>query len=109
MGVRVATFDLQNQADSIPGYTIDNLSIHKLPYKDLQCDLLDPHKKHAHACMQNLEVAVLCTCSCMWRRFVPVPAITNFLPCFGYFLIRLFVYAENDIFSSTILRNTWVV
>ena len=48
---------------------------------DLQCDLLDP-RKNMHACMQNLEVAVLCTAV---RRCVPVPAIINFLLCFGYF------------------------
>ena len=57
-------------------YTIDNLSIHKLPYMDLQCDLLDPHK-NMYACMQNLEVAVLCMCRC-----VPVLAIINLLDLF---------------------------
>ena len=41
---------------------------------DLQCDLLDLHKKKMYACMQNLEVVVLCMCRC-----VPVLAIINLL------------------------------
>ena len=43
---------------------------------DLQCNLLDP-LEIMYACMQNLEVAVLCMCRC-----VPVLAIINLLALF---------------------------
>ena len=70
-------------------YTVDNLIIHKLPYMDLQCDLLDLHK-NMYACMQNLEVVVLCMCWC-----VPVLAIINLLALFWILFDQIICISAN--------------
>ena len=56
---------------------------------DLQCDLLDP-QENMYACMQNLEVAVLCMCRC-----VPVLAIINLLALFWILFDQIICISSN--------------